>query len=85
MVLLGEVMSGTGTYTVKSGDTLGRIADRNGTTVSEIMKANPGIKNPNAISVGQQIKMPGQGGGGSGGSSGGSLDNRTGAVLGIWR
>ncbi len=65
-------MSGAGTYTVKSGDTLGRIADRNGTTVSEIMKANPGIKNPNAISVGQQLKMPGQGGGGSGGSSGGA-------------
>jgi|GEM_PF-3955221 len=53
-----------GTYTVKSGDTLGAIADRNGTTVSEIMKANPSIKNPNQISVGQQIKLPSKQSGG---------------------
>lgn len=52
------------TYTVKSGDTLGAIAARNGTTVDAILKANPQIKNPNQISVGQQIKLPGKGGGG---------------------
>ena len=50
-------------YTVKSGDTLGAIASRNGTTVGQIMEANPQIKNPNAISVGQQIRIPGKGGG----------------------
>lgn len=66
-------MSGS-TYTVKSGDTLGAIASRNGTTVSEILKANPSIKNPNAISVGQKITLPGKsgGGGGAGAGSGGS-------------
>lgn len=51
-------------YTVKSGDSLSAIAEKNGTTVGEIMKANPGIKNPNAIDVGQQIKIPGKGSGG---------------------
>ncbi|HRI65746.1 MAG TPA: LysM domain-containing protein, partial [Polyangium sp.] len=54
-------------YTVKSGDTLGQIADRNGTTVSEIMKANPSLKNPNQISVGQQLNLPAKQGGQSGG------------------
>ena len=62
-------------YTVKSGDTLGAIAERNGTSVSEIMKANPQLKNPNSIGVGQQLKMPGGGGGGaaSGKGSGGGF------------
>ncbi|WP_235879833.1 LysM peptidoglycan-binding domain-containing protein [Polyangium aurulentum] len=62
-------------YTVKSGDTLGAIAARNGTSVSEIMKANPQLKNPNSIGVGQQLKMPGSGSGGGatqGGGSGGA-------------
>ncbi len=48
----------TARYTVKSGDTLGAIAERNGTTVSEIMKANPSLKNPNQIAVGQQLNLP---------------------------
>ncbi|MDC3962779.1 N-acetylmuramidase domain-containing protein [Polyangium jinanense] len=52
------------TYTVRSGDTLGAIANRNGTTVDEIMRANPQIKNPNQISPGQEIKLPGQSNGG---------------------
>jgi murein DD-endopeptidase MepM/ murein hydrolase activator NlpD len=56
-----------GTYTVKSGDTLGAIAERHGTTVAAILKANPSITNPNAISVGQTIRLPGKGGGGGGG------------------
>jgi murein DD-endopeptidase MepM/ murein hydrolase activator NlpD len=46
-------------YTVKSGDTLGAIASRHNTTVAAIMAANPQIKNPNAISVGQKITIPG--------------------------
>jgi len=45
-------------YVVKSGDTLGAIASRHNTTVQAILAANPQIKNPNAISVGQQIKLP---------------------------
>jgi murein DD-endopeptidase MepM/ murein hydrolase activator NlpD len=43
---------------------LGEIADRNGTTVSEIMKANPSLKNPNQIAVGQQLQMPAKKAGG---------------------
>jgi len=45
-------------YVVKSGDTLGAIASRHDTTVQAILAANPQIKNPNAIFVGQQINLP---------------------------
>lgn len=45
-------------YTVKSGDTLTKIASGNGTTVSVIMSINPAITNADKISVGQQIKLP---------------------------
>jgi LysM repeat protein len=48
------------TYEVKSGDTLGKITQKHGTTVEDIMQANPGITNPNAIKVGQKIKIPGK-------------------------
>jgi putative chitinase len=48
------------TYEVKSGDALGKIAQKHGTTVKDIMQANPGITNPNAIKVGQKIKIPGK-------------------------
>ena len=63
-------------YTVKSGDSLSAIAARNGTTVDKILQANPQIKNPNAISVGQEIKLPGKGGGGGGGSGSGSTQTK---------
>lgn len=46
------------TYTVKSGDTLGGIAQRNGVTVDDIMDANPQISNPNLIFVGQELTIP---------------------------
>lgn len=45
-------------YTVKPGDTLSKIAARNQCTVSQIMSANPSIKNPNIIYVGQKITIP---------------------------
>ncbi|MDI1480220.1 LysM peptidoglycan-binding domain-containing protein [Polyangium sp. y55x31] len=57
-----------GSYTVKSGDTLGAIAEKYDTSVSAILKANPQITNPNQISVGQQIKLPGASSG-TGGAS----------------
>lgn len=44
------------TYTVKSGDTLGKIAKANKTTVAKLSKIN-GIKNANLIKVGQVIKL----------------------------
>jgi LysM repeat protein len=52
---------GTGTeYVVKKGDTLSAIAKRYGTTVDALLKANPNIKNPNLIKVGQVINIPGK-------------------------
>ena len=45
-----------GTYTVKSGDTLSRIAAKYGTTVAKLVEIN-GIKNPNLIHVGQVITI----------------------------
>ena len=47
-----------GTYTVKSGDTLSRIAAKYGTTVAKLVEIN-GIKNPNLIRVGQVLRLPG--------------------------
>jgi len=47
------------TTTVQSGDTLSQIAKDNNTTVEAIMKANPGIADPNVISAGQTLNIPG--------------------------
>lgn len=46
----------TTTYTVKGGDTLGKIAKKHGTTVKAIRSAN-GLKS-NDIKVGQKLKLP---------------------------
>lgn len=45
------------TYTIKSGDTLGKIATDNKLTLDELLKKNPEIKNASQISVGQTIKL----------------------------
>jgi murein DD-endopeptidase MepM/ murein hydrolase activator NlpD len=47
-------------YTVKSGDTLGKLASRTGYTVAEIASYNK-ITNVNSIAVGQKIKFPPRG------------------------
>lgn len=47
-------------YTVKKGDTLSAIAKKYGITLQELLAANPQIKNPNLIKVGQVIKIPGK-------------------------
>lgn len=49
-----------GSYTVRSGDTLGGIAARFRTSAAALQRAN-GIANPNHISVGQRLKVPGGG------------------------
>lgn len=52
---------GTGTkYTVKKGDTLSAIAKKYGITLEALLKANPQIKNPNLIKIGQVINIPGK-------------------------
>ena len=49
------------TYTVKPGDTLARIATKFGVTPRQIMAANPEIKDPNKIVIGQVIVIPSAG------------------------
>jgi spore germination protein YaaH len=44
------------TYTVQSGDTLGGIAAKTGTTVAKLMQLNPGI-DPQALHVGDTIRV----------------------------
>lgn len=46
------------TYTVKSGDTMWKIASMNQVGISEIIAANPQIKNPAMIYPGQVITIP---------------------------
>jgi Tfp pilus assembly protein FimV len=43
-------------YSVRSGDTLGTIAERFGTTVEELLLLNPGI-DPHALRVGQPLRV----------------------------
>lgn len=50
----------TGTYTVKSGDTLSGIAAAHGTTWQELQRIN-GLANANLIFPGQVLKLPGGG------------------------
>ena len=54
----GTVQNGDTVYTVKRGDTLSGIAAKYGTTYQKLAAYN-GISNPNVISVGQKIKIPG--------------------------
>ena len=46
------------TYTVKSGDYLWKIAVATKTGISELIKSNPSIKNPDRIYVGQVLTIP---------------------------
>jgi murein DD-endopeptidase MepM/ murein hydrolase activator NlpD len=46
------------TYTVKPGDTLSKIAMRNGVTVPQLLQANPHVKDPNMIKVGDVLNVP---------------------------
>ncbi|MEC1751138.1 LysM peptidoglycan-binding domain-containing protein, partial [Bacillus mojavensis] len=58
----------TTTYTVKSGDNLGSIAQRFGMTLSEIQTLN-NISNPDKIQVGQILKVYASGGDSNNGGS----------------
>jgi LysM repeat protein len=52
------VISAGGTYTVKDGETLSEIADRQGISLSRLMQAN-GIGNADLVQVGQRLTIPG--------------------------
>jgi len=46
------------TYTIKSGDTLSKIANQNNTTINDLIQSNPQITNPNLIYSGSKITIP---------------------------
>src|SRR5437868_4405926 len=46
------------TYTVKAGDTLSKIAARNGLTLAQLLQANPQITDPNRIKIGDVLNLP---------------------------
>ncbi|WP_375192909.1 LysM peptidoglycan-binding domain-containing protein [Marinobacter sp.] len=48
----------TSEYTVRSGDTLSAIAQRYQTTLTSLLRLNPGIENPDRIFPGQLLKLP---------------------------
>jgi hypothetical protein len=45
-------------YTVQKGDTLSRIAKKFSVDLADLLAANPDIKDPNTIKLGQQIVIP---------------------------
>lgn len=45
-------------YTVVSGDTLWGIAKKHNVALEKLLKANPGIKNPNLIHPGDKVVVP---------------------------
>lgn len=59
LLLAGASASANSIYTVKQGDTLSEIALNNGTTIQDILNLNQSITNPNVISAGEQITLPG--------------------------
>ena len=46
------------TYKIKAGDTLSKVAKRNGISLPQLLKANPQITNPDRIQVGQVVNLP---------------------------
>lgn len=54
-------VTGEGTYEVRWGDTLSRIAQAHGTTVDAIMAVNPSISDPTRIYAGMVLVIPGEG------------------------
>jgi LysM repeat protein len=54
-------------YVVRAGDNLSTIANRTGVPVGTILELNPSL-DPQALSTGQRIRLPGSDGGASGAS-----------------
>lgn len=55
---LGQPVAGSGTYIVKSGDTLSGIAQKSGSTVKTLASLN-GLSAPYTLYVGQSLKLSG--------------------------
>lgn len=56
----GGAATATGSYTIKAGDSLSKVARKYGTTPETLARLNS-IKNPALIQVGQVIKVPAKG------------------------
>ena len=65
---------------VKPGETLSEIADRHGVSLTRLMQAN-GISNPNVITAGQSLRLPGSSAAAAGSSRGGSVTVQPGDTL----
>jgi LysM repeat protein len=48
-------------YVVQEGDIFGRIAQKHGVSQKALLEANPGLKDPNRIHVGQKLNIPPRG------------------------
>ncbi|MFL0584026.1 CAP domain-containing protein [Solibacillus silvestris] len=57
MLLALPATASAATYTVKSGDTLWKIASKNQIGLSELISLNPTLKNPDMIYVGDKINI----------------------------
>ena len=55
---ISDILGLNNSYTVKSGDTLSRIAAESNLSLSDLVAANPKITDPNMIKVGQEINIP---------------------------
>lgn len=51
------VAAAPGYHTVVQGDTLWELARKYGVEFSQLLKLNPGIKNPNLIRVGEKVRV----------------------------
>lgn len=58
LLITSTVYAAPLTYTVQSGDSLWKIAVKNQVGLSELIGANPSLKNPNLIYPGQKISIP---------------------------
>ena len=47
-----------GTYIIVAGDTISKIARKFDITPEDLLAANPQVKNPNKIKVGDQLTIP---------------------------
>lgn len=56
--LMPSLASAATTYTVQAGDTMWKIASKHKVGTSEIITANPSIKNPHMIYPGQKLNIP---------------------------
>lgn len=53
-------VAGAGSYSVKAGDSLGKIASQNGMSLAQLLELNPQYKaNPNLVQVGASLNLAG--------------------------